>query len=76
MVEYVSGLPNVVVDISSILALLDNNATNTVLHVNTDPVTGVAMFQVYTDDRHGNGTCILAIPVAELREIDKRLNIR
>lgn len=73
MVTYVSGIPPINVDERNLSDLLDQDGIRTALHVNTDPVTGVAMVAVYHDDGRGNGLGIFSVPLAELRAIAKRL---
>lgn len=72
-VTYLSGIPPVTVDKDAMLWHLDGDPIRTSTHISTDPVTGVASFSVYFDDGHGNGGCLLSLPVAELRQVGKRL---
>lgn len=71
--HYVGGIPPVSFDGRTMLAMLDGDAARTATHIHTDPVTGVAMVSVYFDDGHGNGNCLFAMPLAELRAINNRL---
>ena len=70
MVTYVSGIPNIVLAVPE----PSDSPMSVVLHVDTDPITGVDVFSLYHDDGYGNGSCILALPVAELRYAFKRLS--
>ncbi|MDE2099910.1 MAG: hypothetical protein KGL39_21835 [Patescibacteria group bacterium] len=71
MVAYMSGRPPINFDEDGLLYALDGDAIRTALHVATDPVTGVAIVSVYHDDGFGNGNCILALPLVELRALVK-----
>lgn len=73
-VNYVSGMPDANFDHDAVLYHLDREPIRTALHISTDPVTGVAEFNLYFDDGHGNGNGILNIPLAELRWLIKNHN--
>lgn len=71
MVTYLSGMPPINLDTDGLLHMLDGETVRTALHMATDPVTGVAVVSVYHDDGFGNGNCILAFPLVELRALAK-----
>ena len=54
---------------TAIAAIADAGFKVTSLEVATDQPSGVLMFSVYFDDGHGNGNCILSLPVAELLQV-------
>lgn len=74
-ITYLSGIPPVVVDKAVMLWHLDGDPIRTAVHISTDPVTGVAMFNVYFDDGNGNGGCLMSLPIVELSQIGKALKL-
>jgi hypothetical protein len=74
---YVSGNPPPAeLDTGFLLARLDQDGLNVAMHVSTDPISGAAIFSLYTEDGHGNGGCIVCLPLAELRDAAKAFNQR
>ena len=58
-------------------ARLDNGATTAIaLHIDTDMVSGVPIFTLFTDDGYGNGSVIVSLPLAELRDAVKNFNAK
>jgi hypothetical protein len=65
--DYRDGMPHAEVDNFFLRGRLNEGSLNVAMHVETDPVSGVDIFGLFTDDGHGNGECLLLLPLAELR---------
>jgi hypothetical protein len=75
MVTYVSGTPPIIVDERAMADMLDGGPVRAALHVDTDPITGVAMVSVFHDDGGGNGDCIFSLPFAEIKALVLRFGV-
>lgn len=73
MITYVSGIPPITFEIHALESMEEQAAVRTALHVHVDQPTGVSMVSLYFDDERGNGSCILSLPLAELRRIARDL---